>query len=473
MFAENSIAEEKKQAGNAEYKAQNYHAAISSYSDAIALCPDNPAFLGNRAAALMMINDYKGALADAKKAVDIDRKFEKGYMRIAKCCLILGDLIGTDQAIKKFLSIDPKNTALKTEIQNLKAIRTMQDKATQCYDKQDYRTCLFHVDSALHIATACQRLKLLKAECLALLGRYSESNDIALNMMKSDITNCDAIYVRGLILYYQDSLDKAITHFERTLQLDPDHKKAKTMRTKAKNLKERKEQGNELFKSGKYREANTIYSEALQVDTLNTEVNSKLHYNRALVNTKLGNLSEAIADCTDALKMNQNYLKALLKRAKCYYDVENYEESVKDYEVAYKMDKTNDVMRSLRDAKFQLKKSKRKDYYKILGITKHATEDEIKKAYRKRALIHHPDRHANASDEEKKQQETKFKEVGEAYTILSDASKKSRYDCGQDIEETDGSQYDAYQMFRQFFTYSADSGAQNFGGGNQFNFHFG
>lgn len=86
-----------------------------------------------------------------------------------------------------------------------------------------------------------------------------------------------------------------------------------------------------------------------------------------------------------------------------------------------------------------LKKSKRKDYYKILGVERNATEDEIKKAYRKRALIHHPDRHASASDAEKKEQEKKFKELGEAYSILSDPKKKARYDSGQDMEDFDAS----------------------------------
>lgn len=97
--------------------------------------------------------------------------------------------------------------------------------------------------------------------------------------------------------------------------------------------------------------------------------------------------------------------------------------------------------------------------------------------FRKRALVHHPDRHANATDEEKKEQEKKFKEVGEAYTVLSDPVKKSRYDNGQDLDEMDnGAEFDPNQMFRQFFSFTdnGQGGGHNYGGGgNQFSFHFG
>ncbi|MFM9951557.1 MAG: molecular chaperone DnaJ [Saprospiraceae bacterium] len=65
----------------------------------------------------------------------------------------------------------------------------------------------------------------------------------------------------------------------------------------------------------------------------------------------------------------------------------------------------------------------KRDFYEVLGVTKNASADEIKKAYRKQALEHHPDRNPN-----NKAAEDKFKEAAEAYEVLSDADKKARYD---------------------------------------------
>jgi curved DNA-binding protein len=64
-----------------------------------------------------------------------------------------------------------------------------------------------------------------------------------------------------------------------------------------------------------------------------------------------------------------------------------------------------------------------KDYYKVLGVDKKATQDEIKKVYRKLAVKHHPDK--NPGD---KKSEEKFKEINEAYDVLGDAEKRKKYD---------------------------------------------
>ncbi len=67
----------------------------------------------------------------------------------------------------------------------------------------------------------------------------------------------------------------------------------------------------------------------------------------------------------------------------------------------------------------------KKDYYEILGLSKTATLQDIKKAYRSLALSHHPDR---VPEDKKKEAEEKFKEISEAYGVLSDPQKRSMYD---------------------------------------------
>ena len=61
-----------------------------------------------------------------------------------------------------------------------------------------------------------------------------------------------------------------------------------------------------------------------------------------------------------------------------------------------------------------------KDFYKILGIKKEATDKDIKKAYRKLSLKYHPDKQAGKSENEKKKAEEKMVEINEAYEVLSD-----------------------------------------------------
>src|SRR5437763_4151688 len=67
----------------------------------------------------------------------------------------------------------------------------------------------------------------------------------------------------------------------------------------------------------------------------------------------------------------------------------------------------------------------RPDYYKVLGVGKGASDEEIKKAYRKLARKYHPDQ--NAGD---KQAEERFKEISQAYDVLSDPEKRKAYDRG-------------------------------------------
>lgn len=100
-----------------------------------------------------------------------------------------------------------------------------------------------------------------------------------------------------------------------------------------------------------------------------------------------------------------------------------------------------------------------KDYYSILNLSRSATDDDIKKGYRKLALKYHPDK-TNGDD-------SKFKEISEAYEVLSDSQKKGLYDSG--VDPNDKNQ--GTQGFGQGFNHQADHIFQQFFGGNPFSPH--
>ena len=111
-----------------------------------------------------------------------------------------------------------------------------------------------------------------------------------------------------------------------------------------------------------------------------------------------------------------------------------------------------------------------RDYYDVLGVSREATSEEVKKAYRKKALRNHPDR--NPGD---KEAEARFKEAAEAYEVLSDSDKRARYDRygHQGVRGGPGGTgfndiSDIFSAFSEIF-----GGAHESGGGGMFGEFFG
>ena len=178
MNFHDSLADQKKEEGNAYYKNKEYHKALLCYSRAIELCPDCTAYYGNRAACRMMLGLFADALQDARESIRLDSTFAKGYVRIAKCCLALGDSAAALNAINKAEELDPSSD-LSNEKRSLQILQTLSEDMVKAYDKGDYRRVIYCCDRALEHASAARRLKLTKAECLALLARYQEAEEMA------------------------------------------------------------------------------------------------------------------------------------------------------------------------------------------------------------------------------------------------------------------------------------------------------
>lgn len=141
---------------------------------------------------------------------------------------------------------------------------------------------------------------------------------------------------------------------------------------------------------------------------------------------------EALKDINKSISANDRYYKAYIRRGNIYMMLKMYEEAKYDYQrVKENEPKNRDVIKLLEDAKKEETKAKKRDYYQILGVEKGADENTIRKAYKKLALKWHPDKF-NESDESKQMAEKTFRDISDAYSVLSDPKKKQQYDNGMD-----------------------------------------
>eukprot|EP01022_Parablepharisma_sp_SALTPOND_P008019 TRINITY_DN135081_c0_g1_i1.p3 TRINITY_DN135081_c0_g1~~TRINITY_DN135081_c0_g1_i1.p3 ORF type:complete len:320 (+),score=43.49 TRINITY_DN135081_c0_g1_i1:852-1811(+) len=248
--------------------------------------------------------------------------------------------------------------------------------------------------------------------------------------------------------------ENALKLLHQTLQLDPDHREGQRLIKSIKKVNALKDEANAMFKSGDYTNAIAKYSECLSIPEVTKGYLAKIHTNRATAYMKLEKFNDALNDLNNAIQLNPKYPQAYHKRGETNVKLKNFDDAIRDFHTAQELDPVNFNLRDrIRQVRMDAKRAQRKDYYSILGVDKNATEEEIKKAYRKLALKWHPDR---VNDPESKPKaEAMFKDIAEAYKVLSDKDQRRRYDLGQDTEMPEAEDFmtgfNPFDIFRAFF----------------------
>ncbi|CAA6663581.1 unnamed protein product [Spirodela intermedia] len=223
--------------------------------------------------------------------------------------------------------------------------------------------------------------------------------------------------------------------------------------------------GNTAFKSGQHSEAVEHYTAALTYNIESRPFAAVCFCNRAAAYQALGQITEAISDCSLAIALDPNYPKAISRRATLHEMIRDYGQAAGDLHrlISFLERKQEDRLGGgrptvddpelvrLRLAKVEEKARKEipLDMYMILGIESSSDAAEIKKAYRKAALRHHPDKASQllvrsentdeklwkeVADEVHRDTDRLFKMIGEAYAVLSDPSKyRLQYDTEEEI----------------------------------------
>jgi len=174
--------------------------------------------------------------------------------------------------------------------------------------------------------------------------------------------------------------------------------------------------------------------------------------------------------CSEVLRMDKEDVDGLVGAGEVALKNEEWDEAVRLFDRAFQNSGRNDhdIHARLQKAQRLLKQAKKKDYYKVLGVSRDADPRTIKKAYRKAAMSAHPDKGGS---------ETKMASVNEAYEVLSNEELRQRYDNGDDPNDPESQQgghpfHGSPFQFFQGGPAGSPRGARGPNGG-QFNFHFG
>lgn len=363
---------------------------------------------------------YELALDDCKRAVDLDPNNAKILLRLARIFTNLGQ---PEEAMVTFQRIRPPPSA--KDMQQAKDMLQYIKSAQQGLQEGSGPSMVLH---ALEMAERLlgpgarkpRKWQLMRGAAYLQMGgvnNLGEAQNVATSLLRNNSQDPEALVLRARGLYGQGENDKAMKVLRMAIDCDPDFRDAIKWLKIVKNLNRMKEDGNGEYKAGRWQAAIGKYTEALQVDPANKATNSKILQNRALCYSKLKEYGKAIADCDEALRLDPSYTKARKTKANALGGAEKWEDAVREWKELAEADPSDpSIQKEARRAELELKKSQRKDYYKILGVPKDADDNSIKKAYRKLAIQYHPDK--NPGNDEA---EAKFKDISEAYETLSDS----------------------------------------------------
>ena len=186
-----------------------------------------------------------------------------------------------------------------------------------------------------------------------------------------------------------------------------------------------KVKGNNEFHAKRYEAALAQYSAGLALAFEDDAFRAILHANRAAALQAMRQYCDAVMDCCASHLLDPGYLRARQRRADAYLSMGDWPNAVKDLE-ALAPHMGSDCTTKLNEARRKVKKGSNIDHYAVLGLSQAASQAEVKQAYRQLALKHHPDKAPKA--ELRNVAESLFKNIAQAYAVLSDVAQRKRYD---------------------------------------------
>lgn len=464
--------------------------ALTYFDVAINRDPQNYLTIFRRGAAYLQLGKSSQASHDFDRVLAIKPTFEGALVQRAKIKSRNGNW---DSAKSDYEAAGKKNG---DEIRELLEAQQAASLSAEAEKASHWADCTAHADVAILVAGGAMDLRHRRARCRFEKGDIVEALSDLLHIAQFASGSSEHLQISATSFYSLNEPEAGLGQVKKCMHSDPDSKPCRKLLKAEKTIDKQLKKIREAMEKRRHVNAvNMLVPTSDDEGILKTVKDATKQYrDEGLIHknapdrlynhlieltceayTEMNNLKKAQPYCEEALTHNPNCLPALIGKATRQLDADEFEPAIQTLNQA-KEHHGNDqkVQELLQKAHTLLKRSKQKDYYKVLGVTRDSDERDIKKAYRKLTVLHHPDKAAQKGISPEEAQK-KMAEINEAYEVLSDPELKARFDRGDD--PNDNSQQGQHPFHGQPFGFPGGGHQQFFhqrgGGGGGFKFQQG
>ncbi|KAL6721155.1 hypothetical protein ACLMJK_000255 [Lecanora helva] len=470
----------------------NANDALTFFDAAILRDPTNYLTIFQRGVAYLSVGRNEKASSDFDKVLKIRPDFEGALLQRAKLKSRNADWVAAKADFVKAKKTGTAEYAQLEEAWGAAALAADAEKAG------DWEECVGRAGTAIMVAGTALSLRQLRARCRFERGEVLEgASDLAHVLQISPSLIQPHMQISSMMFYSIGDTNKGVEQMQKCLRSDPDSKACSKLYRREKQLDKKLKQVFTLKEKrqfagavkllvgnsedqGLIKDIKEDVAEAVNAGYIHQNSPNDLYTSLVEMTCdfyqEMNNNKKAQAYCTESLDLNIQSLPALVLKARNQIDAEDFEAAISTLNSAKEHHPSAQNIQSLlQKAHTLLKRSKTKDYYKVLGVANEADDRTIKKAYRALTRQYHPDK-ASAQGISRDQAEKKMADVNEAYEILKDPELRARFDRGDDPNNPEhqgqpfqGSPFGQGPGGQQFFFRQGGGG----GGGGGFKFQAG
>ncbi|KAJ3197639.1 DnaJ sub C member 3 [Irineochytrium annulatum] len=450
-----------------------YNDAMNAFDAAIALDASNYLTYYRRAVAYLTMGRSSNALRDLTHALDLNPKFTAAMLQRGKQLLKECRLKEGIEDLEKFSAATPSDQSVPEIVTEARQAQMDFVAYPPLLERKDYEPAIETLTRLISVCPLLSELRLKRAECYLQLGDKEMAIGDMSRAAKIQPDSTDVLYRLGTLRLSIGEPAEAIGSIKECLKYDPENKPCKQLFRDLKRLDKQLKKIEGHINVGLWKKAldELIKPEAgyaAEVEKIGAR--SLMHKAYAMACRAYAEMKDndnTMKWCGKALELDENDIDSLCNRADARLAMEEYADAIKDYEKAHGINNQNRrVHEGYQKAQRLQKAAGRKDYYKILGVSRQASKKEIRKGYRKLAQEWHPDKYKG--DLPKEQVLKKMSDINEAYETLIDEEKRAKVDNGEDPNEQQ-------QQFQHPFFQQGGGfpfGGNPFGGGHGHTFRF-